>query len=567
MANSHFRQFHLCFMLTCIFSFCFQLCSGFCNGRPSGVSVAQLQPKQINISWDISNVNCGILQYAVHFEIRKPLTVFRSVNVTNPRQSSVVVDVTPSFTYNIYVNGLTATAEPPTPDSVSYTVPSTPPDDFPRIHVTSKTLTSLTVKWDKLSIYHRCGVISGYTLLYQRPDKSTVPIDVPGGEDTTQYTLTGLSPGTQYNIVIRAVNDAGAGKWSQPFLTVSTESPTTTATTPTTSTTTSSTTTTTTTTTVKPTTTTSTTTTSTTPTTTTTTTTRPTTTSTPHPTTKTTTTTTTARPTTSTTWRSTTRSPGTRAPPPHRAHIEAADDMSVPLLLAVVGGCILFLAVLIPAIFFICRYCCNKAPVGVTDPKPRQQSQRELPRRPSRYPEQIGLGVAHLVTVVDIKPTCKPPPVQRVRNPNVQYSEFSYEEGYKGFRPNHTGQDYPNLLRKVHRESPVEKPNSGSFPPVESSEVGEVSDLTYNRVNNNHVSHTNNVYIHNFMKTRRLFTPSTPVTPAIGYRKPKEYHDTLPVEEESPENFPFSQYSSLEKPKRFKTRAILREHSDPNYTL
>lgn len=157
--------------------------------------------------------------------------------------------------------------------------------------------------------------------------------------------------------------------------------------------------------------------------------------------------------------------------------------------------------------------------------------------------------------------------MQRVQNPNVQYSEFSYEEGYKGFRPNHTGQDYPNLLRKVHRESPVEKPNIGNFPPVESSEVGEVSDLTYNRVNNNHVSHTNNVYIHNFMKTGRLFTPSTPVTPAIGYRKPKEYHDTLPVEEESPENFPFSQYSSLEKPKRFKTRAVLREHSDPNYTL
>lgn len=56
-------------------------------------------------------------------------------------------------------------------------------------------------------------------------------------------------------------------------------------------------------------------------------------------------------------------------------YITVADDMSVPLLLAVVGGCILFLAVLIPAIFFICRYCCNKAPVGVTDPKPRQQSQ------------------------------------------------------------------------------------------------------------------------------------------------------------------------------------------------
>lgn len=100
------------------------LLSGFCNGRPSGVSVSQVQPKKIKISWDTSNVNCGILQYAVHFEIQKPLTVFRSVNVTDPSQSSVLVDVTPSFTYNIYVNGLTATAEPPTPDSVPYTVPS-----------------------------------------------------------------------------------------------------------------------------------------------------------------------------------------------------------------------------------------------------------------------------------------------------------------------------------------------------------------------------------------------------------------------------------------------------------
>ena len=38
----------------------------------------------------------------------------------------------------------------------------TAPDDFPRIHVTSTTLTSISVQWDKLSIYHRCGDVSGY---------------------------------------------------------------------------------------------------------------------------------------------------------------------------------------------------------------------------------------------------------------------------------------------------------------------------------------------------------------------------------------------------------------------
>lgn len=200
-------------------------------------------------------------------------------------------------------------------------------------------------------------------------------------------------------------------------------------------------------------------------------------------------------------------------------------------------------------------------------------------RRPPRYTDPLpGLNIAHLVTVVDIKPMCKPPPMQRTPNPNIQYSEFSYEEGYRGVRPQHTGQEYPNLLRKVHRESPVEKPENfppadkpdrGTFPPpaVESSDVGDVGDLHYSRVNNNHVTHTNNVYIHNFMKTGRLFTPSTPVTPAIGYRKPKEYYDTLPLTEECADNFPFTQYNSLEKPKRFRTRAALQEHPDANYTL
>lgn len=86
--------------------------------------MSQVEAKKIKISWDTSGASCGILQYAVHFETKKPLTVFRGINITDLSQGSVVVDVTPSFTYNIYVNGLTAGAEPPTPDFVLYTVPS-----------------------------------------------------------------------------------------------------------------------------------------------------------------------------------------------------------------------------------------------------------------------------------------------------------------------------------------------------------------------------------------------------------------------------------------------------------
>lgn len=64
------------------------------------------------------------------------------------------------------------------------------------------------------------------------------------------------------------------------------------------------------------------------------------------------------------------------------------------------------------------------------------------------------------------------------------------------------GQDYLNLFRKVYREFLVEKFNSGSFFLVESFEVGEVSDLIFNWVNNNYVFYINNVYIYNFMKIR-----------------------------------------------------------------
>ncbi|XP_061172016.1 neurofascin-like [Saccostrea echinata] len=528
----------------------------FCNGRPSGVRVSQVEPKKIKISWDISDVSCGILQYAVHYEIQKPLTVFLGVNVTDIRQNSVVVSVTPSFTYNVYVNGLTASAEPPTPGSVLYTVPSIPPDDFPRMHVSSKTLTSLTVEWRKLSIYHRCGNVTGYDILYQRPDQSVVQNSVTG-EDTTQYTINGLSPGTSYNIVIRAKNEAGEGKWSQPFLTDSTIALTTKGSTPTTSTSTSTTTSTTTTTTPTPHPTTSTTTASTTPTTTTTATT---TTTTSKPTTPPTTTTTQSTITKKST--TTVKTPPT-TPSNHTTKTQAPSEMSVPFLLAVVGGCILLLAILIPVAFFICRHCC-KAPVGVTEDKLEKKAPKRQPvSHPREYPPMVSLDVAHLVSVVNINP--KPPPMKKVPKPNVQYSEFSYDSGYRGLQPHHNGQDYPNLLRKVHRKTPVEKPDKGDFSPIEGPAAG---DVHYSNVKSKHVSHTNNVYIHNFMKTGRLFTPSTPITPSIIYRKPREYYDTLPVtmDEESVENIPLSQYNLPQKPSRFKARASLNEQPPPNYT-
>lgn len=188
-------------------------------------------------------------------------------------------------------------------------------------------------------------------------------------------------------------------------------------------------------------------------------------------------------------------------------------------------------------------------------------------RHPPQYPPAVGLGIAHLVAVVNIKP--KPPPMQRVPKPNVQYSEFSYEGGYKGLHPHHGGQEYPNLLRKIPRESPVEKPDIETSPTTEESRNGGANDVQYKNFNNHHVSHTNNVYIHNFMKSGRLFTPSTPVTPSIIYRKPKEYYDTLPVpvNEDVTGDIPPSRYSPLEKPKRFKTRAILNEGPETNYTL
>uniref|UniRef100_A0A1A7YF48 Sidekick cell adhesion molecule 1 n=1 Tax=Iconisemion striatum TaxID=60296 RepID=A0A1A7YF48_9TELE len=93
------------------------------------------------------------------------------------------------------------------------------PDTHPsNLNLVSATQTSLCFSWKPLpeSEYNSSPETVGYRLRVWRTDGDGEDRteDVKGGVDTTEVTIEGLSPWTQYQIQIQAFNSIGAGPWS-----------------------------------------------------------------------------------------------------------------------------------------------------------------------------------------------------------------------------------------------------------------------------------------------------------------------------------------------------------------
>ena len=74
----------------------------------------------------------------------------------------------------------------------------------------------MTVKWDKYQ-YGRDADISKYQLLYRLKGTGTVrSIDV--SKALTEYTLTGLSRGTEYNISVIVIMADGTEGLPSPYI-------------------------------------------------------------------------------------------------------------------------------------------------------------------------------------------------------------------------------------------------------------------------------------------------------------------------------------------------------------
>ena len=74
------------------------------------------------------------------------------------------------------------------------------------VNVTEVTLTSAKITWTASTDNVK---MAGYNLYYQGEDQELTLINTAGVIEETEYTLTGLTPETTYQIVVEAVDEAG----------------------------------------------------------------------------------------------------------------------------------------------------------------------------------------------------------------------------------------------------------------------------------------------------------------------------------------------------------------------
>ena len=98
---------------------------------------------------------------------------------------------------------------------MNHTAPSAAPDS---VSISAVTSSSITVQWEMVPCIHRNGEITGYSVQYGIQGQSTQTMSVPGDSSGGSYEISGLQSSTTYSIKVAAMNSAGTGVYSDPYL-------------------------------------------------------------------------------------------------------------------------------------------------------------------------------------------------------------------------------------------------------------------------------------------------------------------------------------------------------------
>ena len=96
---------------------------------------------------------------------------------------------------------------------LTHSVLSTAPTGPPASVMTSSTPNAITVEWGPVDCADSNGDITGYSVQYGEGSGSTQTMPVSGG-GMTEYTISGLTPSTEYTVSVAAVTTAGTGVYS-----------------------------------------------------------------------------------------------------------------------------------------------------------------------------------------------------------------------------------------------------------------------------------------------------------------------------------------------------------------
>ena len=94
----------------------------------------------------------------------------------------------------------------------------TAPSAAPTSVSTSSDSTSITVQWGAVDCIHRNGDITGYSVRYGVQGSGSIQTVSVSGSGATTRLISGLESSTIYSVEVAAVNSAGTGVYSDPYI-------------------------------------------------------------------------------------------------------------------------------------------------------------------------------------------------------------------------------------------------------------------------------------------------------------------------------------------------------------
>ena len=91
------------------------------------------------------------------------------------------------------------------------------------VSATTSTSTTITVHWEPVDCIDSNGVLTGYSVQYKVVESGTGGTMSVTDGSALQLRIKGLSTTTDYSVSVAAVNSAGTGVYSDPYL-ITTES-------------------------------------------------------------------------------------------------------------------------------------------------------------------------------------------------------------------------------------------------------------------------------------------------------------------------------------------------------
>ncbi|KAI0207612.1 Immunoglobulin superfamily DCC subclass member 4 [Lamellibrachia satsuma] len=170
--------------------------------RPTGVVARTINSSGIELSWDASSTYNGysVIAYSVHFLPTKGGPELQKV-IENT--TCTISELQPHTNYTFYVVSYSTKGGSQHSDVVTQATAEDVPRELPHVTVTGSSDSSMTVTWELMTPDMARGVITTYKLMYRQHGHATQHIiELPA--PARGYTITGLKPETQYEVLVLA---------------------------------------------------------------------------------------------------------------------------------------------------------------------------------------------------------------------------------------------------------------------------------------------------------------------------------------------------------------------------